>query len=103
MTLATKPSPPIDGENLLHLVVTDSAGKPLENAKVVFSYTMPMPGMKSVNVPATFKNGEYEGKVKFGMPGAWDVTVFVTLSGKPEVQEKFSLEVADSMEGMPGM
>jgi Cu(I)/Ag(I) efflux system membrane fusion protein len=103
LTLATKPSPPIDGENFLHLVVTDSVGKPIENAKVVFSYTMPMPGMKSVKVPAAFKNGEYEGKVKFGMPGTWEVTVFVTLPGKPAVEEKFSLEAVDSMEGMPGM
>lgn len=103
LTLATKPSPPVDGENLLHLVVTDAAGKPIENAKVVFSYTMPMPGMKAVKVSASFKNGQYEAKAKFGMAGTWEVTAFVTIPGKPEVQEMFTLEAGSEMEGMPGM
>ena len=103
LTLVTKPTPPVDGENLLHLVLTDAVGKPIENAKVTFSYTMPMPGMKAVKVPTTFKNGQYEGKAKFGMPGTWEVTAFVTLPGKPEVQEKFTLEAGGETEGMPGM
>ncbi len=103
LTLSTDPAPPKDGENLLRLKIADSAGKPVENAKVVFSYTMAMPGMKLVKVPVALNNGEYKGKVKFGMAGAWEVTVFVTLPGKPEIQEKFTLEAVDSMEGMPGM
>lgn len=102
-TLVTKPAPPVDGENLLFLIVTDAVGKPIENARVGFSYTMPMPGMRSVKVPATFKNGQYEGNVKFGMPGTWEVTASVTLPGKPEVQEQFTLEAGEAMEGMPGM
>src|SRR5581483_11100867 len=48
LTLTTKPAPPVDGENTLQLVVTDATGKPIDNAKVVFSYTMAMPGMKGV-------------------------------------------------------
>lgn len=103
LTLVTKPSPPVDGENLLHLVVTDAAGKPIENAKVVFSYTMPMPGMKAVKVPASFKNGQYEAKAKLGMAGTWEVTAWVTVPGKPEVQETFTLEAGGEMEGMEGM
>ncbi|TAK01694.1 MAG: hypothetical protein EPO39_14090, partial [Candidatus Manganitrophaceae bacterium] len=91
-------------ENTLRLVVTDAAGNPIDNAKVVFSYTMAMPGMKAVKVPATFKNGQYEGKAKFGMAGTWEVTVFVTPPGKPEIQEKFDLEAGGGdMDGMPGM
>lgn len=104
LTLTTKPSPPIDGENTLQLVVTDAVGKPIDNAKVLFSYTMAMPGMKAVKVPAPFKNGQYEGKAKFGMAGTWEVTVSVTPPGKPEIQEKFDLEAGGGdMEGMPGM
>ncbi|TAK00228.1 MAG: efflux RND transporter periplasmic adaptor subunit, partial [Candidatus Manganitrophaceae bacterium] len=34
LTLTTKPSPPVDGENTLQLVVTDAAGNPIDNAKV---------------------------------------------------------------------
>ncbi|MDC4207008.1 MAG: efflux RND transporter periplasmic adaptor subunit (plasmid) [Candidatus Manganitrophus sp.] len=103
LTLSTEPTPPRDGENLLRLKVTDASGKPVENAKVIFSYTMPMPGMKAVKAPAAFKNGQYEGKAKFGMAGTWEVTVLVTPSGKKEVQETFTLETGDDMEGMEGM
>lgn len=103
LTLSTEPTPPKDGENLLRLKVVDPSGKPVENAKVVFSYTMPMPGMKAVKAPASFKNGQYEGKAKFGMAGTWEVTAIVTPSGKPEIQEKFTLEAGGDMEGMEGM
>ncbi|MCG3117840.1 MAG: efflux RND transporter periplasmic adaptor subunit [Candidatus Manganitrophus sp. SA1] len=106
LTLSTEPAPPRDGENLLRLKVIDASGKPVENAKVIFSYTMPMPGMKAVKAPAAFKNGQYEGKAKFGMAGTWEVTAIVTPPGKPEVQEKFTLEAGGDMEGMeemPGM
>jgi hypothetical protein len=64
---------------------------------------MPMPGMKAVKAPAAFKNGKYEGKAKFGMAGTWEVTAIVTTPGKPEVQEKFTLEAGGDMEGMEGM
>jgi Cu(I)/Ag(I) efflux system membrane fusion protein len=103
LTLSTEPTPPKDGENLLRLKLADAAGKPVENAKVVFSYTMPMPGMKAVKAPASFKNGQYEAKAQFGMAGTWEVTVIVTTPGQPEVQEKFTLEAGEAMEGMPGM
>ncbi|NKE73427.1 efflux RND transporter periplasmic adaptor subunit [Nitrospiraceae bacterium HYJII51-Mn-bac16s-1-B09] len=107
LTLSTEPAPPKEGENLLRLKVVDASGKSIENAKVVFSYTMPMPGMKAVKAPASFKNGQYEGKAKFGMAGTWEVTAIVTSPGKPEVQEKFTLEAGggemEGMEGMPGM
>lgn len=106
LTLSTEPTPPKEGENLLRLKIADASGKPVENAKVVFSYTMPMPGMRAVKAPASFKNGQYEAKAKFGMAGTWEVTALVTPPGKPEVQEKFTLEAGeemDGMEGMPGM
>jgi Cu(I)/Ag(I) efflux system membrane fusion protein len=106
LTLSTEPTPPQEGENLLRLRVVDSSGNAIQNAKVVFSYTMPMPGMRAVKAPAPFKNGWYEAKVKFGMAGTWEVTALITPPGKPEVQEKFTLEAGsnmDGMEGMPGM
>lgn len=104
LTLSTEPAPPKDGENLLRLKIVDPSGKAVEDAKVVLSYIMPMPGMKAVKAPASFKNGQYEAKVKFGMAGTWEVTAIVSPPGKPEVQEKFTLEAGgDEMEGMPGM
>lgn len=103
LTLATEPTPPKEGENLLRLKVVDPSGTSIQNAKVVFSYTMPMPGMRAVRAPAPFKNGWYEAKVKFGMAGTWEVTALITPPGKPEVQEKFAIEAGGDMEGMEGM
>ncbi len=96
LTLSTEPSPPIDSANLLRLKVLDLSGKQVK--EVFFSYTMPMPGMKEVKVPASFTGDQFEAKVKFGMPGIWEVTVFVTPAGKPEIREKFILDVVSEME-----
>lgn len=103
LTLSTEPAPPKEGQNLIRLKVVDASGKPVEDAKVVFSYIMPMPGMKAAKAPASFKNGQYEAKVNFGMAGTWEVTALIGRSGKPEVQEEFSLEAGGDMEGMEGM
>ncbi|TAK03433.1 MAG: efflux RND transporter periplasmic adaptor subunit [Candidatus Manganitrophaceae bacterium] len=104
LTLSTDPAPPKEGGNLLRLKIVDASGKPIEDAKVVFSYIMPMPGMKAAQALASFKNGQYEAKTKFGMAGTWEVTAIVSPPGKPDVQEKFTLEAGgDEMEGMPGM
>jgi len=104
LTLSTDPAPPKEGGNLLRLKIVDASGKPIEDAKVVFSYIMPMPGMKAAQALASFKNGQYEAKAKFGMAGTWEVTAIVSPPGKPDVQEKFTLEAGgDEMEGMPGM
>ncbi|MCG3116994.1 MAG: efflux RND transporter periplasmic adaptor subunit [Candidatus Manganitrophus sp. SA1] len=100
LTLSTEPAPPKEGENLLRLKFVDASGKPVENAKVTFVYTMPMPGMKVARRTASFKEGHYESKVNFGMAGIWEVTALISQPGKPEVQEKFILEVGSDMEGM---
>ncbi len=107
-TLSTEPSPPQEGENRLKLKIADSSGKGVENAKVVFAYTMPMPGMRVTKRPAEFRDGHYEAAVNFGMAGSWEVTAHVRLPGKPERSEKFVLEAGgemdmDDMKGMPGM
>ncbi len=91
-TLSSDPSPPRDGKNRLRLILTDAAGVVVEGATVTFAYTMPMPGMRAVTVPAS-PTPPYEAQVKFGMPGTWNVTVSVTLPGRPALQETFPLEV----------
>ena len=83
------------GEVLLKLTLTDQAGKPVTNAQVIFVYTMPMPGMTDSKATARhIKNGLYEGRVMFGMGGAWVVTVNVTVPGRPPIAETFQFSVA---------
>lgn len=95
LSLTTTPEPPKAGEVLLRLKVMDQAGKPVTNAQVLFVYTMPMPGMTDSKVTARHtKGGLYEGKVMFGMGGAWVVTAHVTIPGQSPVIEKFQFMVA---------
>jgi len=95
LTVTTAPKKPKAGDVLLRLRVTDPAGKPVTNAQVSFVYTMPMPGMADSKATARHtKDGLYEGTVKFGMGGAWVVTVNMTVPGRPPLAEKFQFSVA---------
>ncbi|MEK7235500.1 MAG: FixH family protein, partial [Nitrospirota bacterium] len=95
LSLTTVPEKLKAGDVLLRLKLTDQAGRPVPNAQVLFVYTMPMPGMADSKVTAHHaKDGFYEGTVRFGMGGAWVVTVSVTVSGRPPIAEKFQFSVA---------
>ncbi len=92
---STHPDPPKEGENLVRLKVTDSAGRPIEPARVLFSYTMPaMPAMRQTQSNVIHQDRQYEASVKFSMPGRWEVTAFLTLPEKPELKETFTVDVA---------
>ena len=95
LSLTTAPEHPKAGPVLLKLTLTDQVGKPVTNARVVFVYSMPMPGMTDSKVQARHtKEGLYEGTVLFGMGGAWVVTVNVTVPGRPPLAEKYQFSVA---------
>lgn len=97
LTFTTLPEMPKAGDVLLKLKLTDQAGKPVTNARVLFVYTMPMPGMTESQVTASYtKDGWYEGKGLFGMGGTWVVTATVTISGQPPIVEQFQFLVAGS-------
>ncbi len=94
LTFTTIPEKPKAGETALRLKITDPAGYEVTNAQVVFTYTMPMPGMTESKVKAThIKDGLYEAKAMLGMGGAWVVTANVTLHGLLPVVEKFQVTV----------
>lgn len=103
LTLTTMPEKLKAGENVLRVKLADKAGKAIANAQVVFIYTMPMPGMTDTKAPAIYKGGVYEGKAMLGMNGTWDVTVHVTIPGRPPIKEKFSLQVGGGMSGKAGV
>jgi len=95
LTFNTVPETPKAGETLLRLKITDPAGYEVTNAQVVFTYTMPMPGMTESKAKAIHtKDGIYEGKAMLGMGGTWVVTTNVTIQGLPPISEKFQFAVA---------
>ena len=95
LTLTTVPEIPKAGEILLRLKLIDRSGTPVNNAKVLFIYTMSMPGMTDSKVTAVHtKDGVYEGKAMLGMAGTWEVRVSVTAPGRPPITGKFQFTVA---------
>ncbi len=104
VSVSTEPASPRIGENLIRVTVKKKDGKPVPDATVQLTYTMPMPGM----MPATVlmkpgKDGAYEVKVNLGMGGQWDLTVTVQRAGQADVKETFSVTAGGGMSGMQGM
>ena len=106
VTLAwsTEPAAPRIGENVVRVTVKGEDGKPVSEAKVQLTYTMPMPGMLPATVPMNRgKDGTYEAKVNLGMGGQWDLTIIVQRPGQAEIKENFSVTAGGGMSGMSGM
>lgn len=105
LIFSTDPMPPRMGDNLILVTVKDEADKPVANAKVQLTYTMPMPGMIPATVSmAAGKSGRYEAKVNLGMAGQWNLTIVIQRPGHPEVKETFSVMAGGgNMSGRSGM
>ncbi len=102
LALSTDPMPPWIGENIVRVKLSDETGKPVITAKVLLTYTMPMPGMMPATIPMMQgKDGGFEAKANLGMGGQWDLTVTIQRAGQPEIKETFSVTVGGG--GMPGM
>lgn len=99
-TIATRvePNPPMGGkENTIHITVQDGTGKPVSDALVHLTLTMPampemkMPEMKnSADLPWT--GSDYSGPVQFMMAGGWTVDVEARRGG--EVLAKYQTHLA---------
>jgi len=81
MTLRIDPDPPQGArQNTLHVTLTDPIGKPVRDAQVRLTFTMP--AMPAMNMPE-MRNGaelkwtgsEYTGPIEIMMAGGWNVAV----------------------------
>ena len=81
MTLRIDPDPPQGTrENTLHVTLTDPTGKPVSDAQVRLTFTMP--AMPAMNMPE-MRNGaelkwtgsEYTGPIQIMMAGGWNVSL----------------------------
>ncbi|MBA5867540.1 MAG: efflux RND transporter periplasmic adaptor subunit [Nitrospira sp. CR1.3] len=105
LVVSTEPASPRIGENQIRVKLTDETGKLMSAAKVLLTYTMPMPGMMPATIPmALGKDGVFEAKANLGMGGQWDLTITVQRPGQAEIKETFSVTAGGAgMSGMPGM
>lgn len=87
-------NPPITGKNNVEIVVTDSVGKAVTDAKVVVVYSMPpMPGMAPMNykTDTELKGAAYRAVLNYSMAGSWNNEVRITRSGKT-VSTRFTID-----------
>ncbi len=95
ISLKAERYPLVKGDNLLTLIVTDSAGKPVTNAKVDIRFYMPpMPGMAPMEDRAQprLKGNEYSFTINPGMEGGWKLEATVEQPGKTPATVTFNLD-----------
>jgi hypothetical protein len=78
-------NPPVAGKNNVEIIITDTSGKAVTDAKVVLSYSMPaMAGMPAMSYKADVepKGNVYKTKVDYSMAGSWNNELKITRGGK---------------------
>ena len=92
--LSSAPTQPVRGLDVLAAIVTDAAGKPIEDAQVSFDLNMTnMNHGKNVVAAAPQGKGRYVGQVRFMMPGPWRVIVRVARPGLAPEDLRFEFNV----------
>jgi Cu(I)/Ag(I) efflux system membrane fusion protein len=87
--------PTTTGDSPIQVRLRDTKGQPVTGAKVSFSYTMDMPGMRIEQSEAKeVGNGLYQGIARFTMGGPWGLVVQIERSGMPAAREKFTVRVS---------
>jgi membrane fusion protein, copper/silver efflux system len=97
LVIAVSPAsePTTKGESPIQVRLRDANGQPVTGAKVSFSYTMDMPGMRIDQSEAKeLGNGLYQGPARFTMGGPWGLVVQIDRSGMPTAREKFTVRVS---------
>jgi len=94
--VAIDKNPPERGNNNMTIYITDSAQRPVTDARVKVNYLMPsLPGrppMMDYNTEATLSGNHYLAKMNLSMAGEWTIILGVSRAGKTETM-KFSFFV----------
>jgi hypothetical protein len=94
VTFTIDKNPPVVGDNNVTVVVKDSSGKDVTDAKVLVDYSMPaMSGMPAMHykADAELKGNEYKTKMVLSMAGSWNIAVKISKGGKTSTV-KFSVD-----------
>jgi membrane fusion protein, copper/silver efflux system len=89
------PDLPTAGENTLHLSLMDTAGKPVEGAKLGGVYDMPamgsMPEMKGAGETRALGKGNYQLTYALPMMGDWTLTLAIEAPNHPPAELRFKV------------
>ncbi len=86
--------PPTVDKNEIEVRVSDAAGEPVQDAKILINYYMPpmarMPPM-NYKVEAKWKKGAHKAEMNLIMAGPWIILVRITIGDKT-VTAKFNID-----------
>jgi len=88
-------NPPIKGDNAMEIVLLDSAGGSVPDAKILVNYYMPpMPRMAPMNYKkeARPKKDKYGLKMNLIMEGPWIIVMKIAMGGKT-LTARFNISV----------
>lgn len=95
MDITLDKNPPVVGDNIVTVKITDATGKPVTDARVRVEYSMPaMPGMPAANyhTDAELKGQAYKAKLELPMGGSWNTTVKMKRADNKVLAAQFNLE-----------
>jgi len=101
--LATEPSPPRKGSNLIRVKLTDEKGSPVAGAQVTVTFNMaamPAMGMTAMRVPIVLVdkgNGRYEGSGELQSGGTWQVTILARKNDQVLAGKQLSVTATGGM------
>ena len=92
--LYSAPAQPVAGTAQLYTILTDRAGKPLNDLQVTYDTDMTNMSHGLYLMPAEpAGDGHYVGSVHFSMPGPWRVITIVERPGQETVRLRFEFRV----------
>ena len=101
--LATDPTPPRKGANLLRVKLTDASDAPITQADVTVTFymaAMPAMGMAAMRLPVTLGdkgNGMYEGSGQLESGGTWQVSIIAKKDGQVVASKQLSVNATGGM------
>src|SRR5438132_11497678 len=88
--IALEPDPPRAGDNVLHVTVKDTQGKPVDGVRVGLIYDMPamgaMPEMKGHGESKPRGGGKYDVSYRLAMLGDWYIKLGIEAPGHPPAE-----------------
>jgi hypothetical protein len=91
------PDPPRTGSATVALKLADSAGKPINGARISLEGNMSHPGMRPVFSEAIeAEPGRYEATLEFTMKGDWVIIFHITLPDSRKLQRQVDVNGVQS-------
>lgn len=94
VAMATIPTQPTVGENVVRVNLTDSSGDTVKDPDLALDVGASMAGMTTVEERAVFIKDSYQATMRFDMAGQWHIIVKIKRLREPEGHAEFTVTVS---------